>query len=559
MGELKQHNMKTLLLLSILGLALVSADLQTEEDRYTEEADVVAVDDSAEAMDDLDDNTRRSGSQSLSARFRFGDDLTADIKVRQSNSEKEKNNARWTSKLNKFNADICPGGQLNWHVHQYPVSETASNIQTMNAQIENFNIQNAPIAYFASDGANGTNSPTTVTGSAATSITSDGKIRLDWTLTGLDDNSSGGIHIHYGTTCDTEATVKGDAPAGANLGHYYVPDATPDSSEDPWGPVKWNSDGDGIAKAFYEISEADLGAAAVSAYDRVVIVHNSAGGKIGCGVLASYEPTTVTGAATASTTSAGKLKLEWSLTGLTPDTPSTGSGKNGIHIHYGTTCQSEATVKGDAPAGANKGHYYVPASPDAAVLAGEDPWGPVKWGSDGDGNAVGSVEISEADLGATPGSAYNRVVIVHNSAGKKVGCGVLSFQGSAPGCGGGVTGGHYDPTFACGGASQNNANGICAILRATDQAPAGTGQGLVKGAYACTKADQSQCEIGDQSGKMGKITSKLSMGGRRRRKRMQKFNDRWMEPIDNLNGKSLVLHFCSAAGCGDRLACANLV
>merc|ERR1712166_450378 len=200
MGELKQHNMKTLLLLSILGLALVSADLQTEEDRYTEEADVVAVDDSAEAMDDLDDNTRRSGSQSLSAKFRFGDDLTADIKVRQSNSEKEKNNARWTSKLNKFNDDICPGGQLNWPVHQYPVSETASsNIRRaspMTAQIENFNIQHAPIAYFASDGANGPNSPTTVTGSAATSITSDGKIRLDWTLTGLDDNSSGGIHIH---------------------------------------------------------------------------------------------------------------------------------------------------------------------------------------------------------------------------------------------------------------------------------------------------------------------------------------------------------------------------
>merc|ERR1712153_56118 len=58
--ELKQHNMKTLLLLSILGLALVSADLKTE-DQHTEEADVVAVDDSAEAMDDLDgEDSRRS-------------------------------------------------------------------------------------------------------------------------------------------------------------------------------------------------------------------------------------------------------------------------------------------------------------------------------------------------------------------------------------------------------------------------------------------------------------------------------------------------------------------
>merc|ERR1712166_1018755 len=573
MGELKQHNMKTLLLLSILGLALVSADLQTEEDRYTEEADVVAVDDSAEAMDDLDDNTRRSGWTSLSAKFQFGDDLTADIKVRQSNSEKEKNNARWYSKFNKFNDDICPGGQLNWHVHQYPVSETASNIRTASPMT-------APIAYFASDSPGSSTKPpgpylpTTVTGSAATSITSDGKIRLDWTLTGLDDSSLGGIHIHYGTTCDTEATVKGNAPAGANKGHYYVPDATPDSSEDPWGPVKWSSDGDGNAVGSVEISEADLGAAAVSAYDRVVIVHNSAGGKIGCGVLASYVPTTVTGSVTASTTSTGELKLEWDLEGLTPDTPSTGSGKNGIHIHYGTTCNSEITVKGDAPAGANKGHYYVPASPDAAVLAGEDPWGPVKWSSDGVGKSTGSVEISEAQLGATPGSAYNRVVIVHNSAGKKVGCGVLSFQGSAPGCGAGVTGGHYDPTFACGKASQNNANGICAILRATDQAPAGNG--LVKGAYACPPElddpdnqfgakDQSQCEIGDQSGKMGRIIG-VNTGGeaRRRRTKTQKFNDRWMEPIETkIKGKSLVLHCCSGVApnvsCKARLACANLL
>merc|ERR1712166_126621 len=298
MGELKQHNMKTLLLLSILGLALVSADLQTEEDRYTEEADVVAVDDSAEAMDDLDDNTRRSGSTSRWAKFRFGDDLTADIKVRQSNSEKEKNNARWTSKLNKFNDDICPGGELNWHVHQYPVSETASsNIRRaspMTAQIENFNIQHAPITYFASDsgalkgGLPAPYLPTTVTGSAATSITSDGKIRLDWTLTGLDDNSSGGIHIHYGTTCDTEATVKGNAPTGANLGHYYVPDATPDPSEDPWTTVMWKSYADGDAEDSAEFTEDQLGAAPDSAFNRVVIVHNRNGKKVACGVLAPF-------------------------------------------------------------------------------------------------------------------------------------------------------------------------------------------------------------------------------------------------------------------------------
>jgi len=282
-------------------------------------------------------------------------------------------------------------------------------------------------------------------------------------------------------------------------------------------------------------------------------VHNAAGKKVGCGLLASYLPTTVTGVATASTTKKGGLELEWSLTGLEK------GSKGGIHIHYGTSCQSEATIKGDAPAGANKGHYYVPdATPDAS----EDPWGPVKWESDVDGIAKGLYGISEAELGDAAVSAYNRVVVVHNAAGKKVGCGVLSFQRAASGCGADVTGGHYDPTLACGGSSQNQANGICALKACGLVQNNECGQVLRLQAktvevcsdpnYACTAGDQSQCEIGDQSGKMGKITGKNGLA------KARKFTDRWMEPIDNLNGKSLVLHCCSAAGCGDRLACANL-
>ena len=126
--------------------------------------------------------------------------------------------------------------------------------------------------------------------------------------------------------------------------------------------------------------------------------------------------------------------------------------------------------------------------------------------------------------------------------------------GNAAGCGGGVTGGHYDPTFACGGSSQNNNNGICAILRATDQDPVGNGK--VKGDYACTGTNQWACEIGDQSGKMGKLDATK----RRRKGRINGGGkDYWMEPIANLEGKSMVLHCCDAEGkCGARLACANL-
>merc|ERR1712195_388199 len=242
----------------------------------------------------------------------------------------------------------------------------------------------------------------------------------------------------------------------------------------------------------------------------------------------------------------------------------------------GTSCDSEATVRGDAPDGASVGHYYNPWSYDYG--ASKDPWVDVKWASDAAGKSTNSVTISADDLGASPDTAYNRVVIVHNAAGTKIGCGVLSSN--APGCSKGVTGGHYDPTFACGGASQNNANGVCSNMRATDEAlracNAGNGlcvragNGVVKAvdSYdACTQDNQAQCEIGDQSGKMGKLhalrTRKNSIGSWTSLiQKRQKFTDKWMEKISNLEGRSLVLHCCTgtvdAYECSERLACANL-
>jgi len=445
------------------------------------------------------------------------------------------------------------------------------------------------------------------------------------------DRRKNGIHIHYGTSCDSETTVKGDAPPWTN-GRYHSPTNQGNQRDGGWSPIKpdwlanvhyptiWVSGADGTSTGSVELTARQLGVPVDSAFSRVVIVHNTAGTKIGCGVLAPSNRNLVTGTVTASTTSDGELKLEWDLAGLpaddeAPPAASTdtsaptaacqctdqadwittagdncytmytsaadcekygenadangvlpasaccicGGGtcatKNGIHIHYGTSCDSEATVRGDAPDGASTGHYYNPWSYDYG--ASKDPWVDVKWASDAAGKSTNSVTISADDLGASPDTAYNRVVIVHNAAGTKIGCGVLSSN--APGCSKGVTGGHYDPTFACGGASQNNANGVCSNLRATDQAPAGNG--LVKGAYKCTPDNQSQCEIGDQSGKMGKIHAMrtLSDGQTRVNLAYQKFSDMWMENISNLKGRSLVLHCCTEAdGCSERIACANL-
>jgi len=562
-----------LLLLSILGVALVCAEVHAE-DQYTENADVVAVDDSAAG-------SRRiwaSWKHKYNANFNF-DGLKADIEVSQTHWDQYINTAKWSSKFTEFNDDICPGGQLNWHVHQYPVSQTAwdgANIRDVAAtgnapgcdasitgghydptfacggasQNNAVNrIEKAQIEYFASEstaekpaesGNVGPYSPTTVTGPVTASTTEDGELELTWDLSGLEPNASGGIHVHYGTTCESEVTVKGDAPTGANAGHYYFPPAAGDNV-DPWANVKWGSNDAGNAYGSVRISKYALGPGkayglpANSAYNRVVIVHNAAGGKVGCGLLeqhmqakigyftsdsgvlkgglpAPYLPTTVTGAVTASTTKDGKLALKWSLSGLEL------SSKGGIHIHYGNKCESEATVKGDAPTDANLGHYYDPAK------ASVDPW-TVEWASTEYGNAHGSVEISKDALGAAVNSAYNRVVIVHNAAGGKVGCGVLAREN------------------------------LCNTLRASDQAPAGKGNGrqrssTVQGPYMCSPDNQSQCEIGDQSGKMGKLDAS---------NRGTKIKwDRWMEPITNLAGRSMVLHCCSGAECGARLACANL-
>merc|ERR1712166_4121 len=340
----------------------------------------------------------------------------------------------------------------------------------------------------------------TVMGTVTASTTNKGGIKLDWDLAGLpastDTSGKNGIHVHYGTSCGSETTVKGDAPDGASKGHYYNPKP---GIVDPWANVKWESDIDGKSTGRVKVTEDELGLAGLPDslnwlhFSRVVIVHDpTTGAKIGCGVLAAP--------------------------------------KNGIHIHYGTSCDSETTVKGDAPTDANKGHYYDP------IEQSVDPWGPVKWESNRNGKSTGSAEFTEAQLGAPLESAFDRVVIVHNSFGTKVGCGVLSARrtrakgvfnmkicnegtqnpyarykvylkgdvadatdlnfhlhsaytanAAAGTVGKSGTSGHYDPDFKCGGASSNQGTQACEDENAAFTYP-GNGH-----------------ERGDLSGKMGPV------------------------------------------------------
>merc|ERR1740117_520728 len=390
----------------------------------------------------------------------------------------------------------CPSGFTHYQAEfdedepiAAPTDGVGTSPESQTAQIKSFNKQTAQMSVIG-QAAISASVYHHVSGTVTASTTSAGELKFEWDLAGLEasidgleapgvepsitgtpnptaDRGKNGIHIHYGDSC---ANIKGDAPfditdpndpvKNANAGHYYNPATSLLQSPidlmytvDPWADVKWNSDADGKSTGSVTIpgfssSEASLGADDFSAFGRVVIVHNSFGTKIACGVLAPSN--TVMGNVRASvdpsllgdSNSLGLLKFDWNLEGLnaydeacetcTDETKGCTDGTctdetkgctkcelGGIHIHYGNSCDSEVTVKGDAPTGASKGHYYNPA--DAT-----DPWTTVMWKSNAYGDAEDSAEFTEDQLGAAPDSAFNRVVIVHNRNGKKVACGVLA-------------------------------------------------------------------------------------------------------------------------------------
>jgi Cu/Zn superoxide dismutase len=129
----------------------------------------------------------------------------------------------------------------------------------------------------------------------------DGKTDLKWSLSGLENDVSGGIHIHTGTTCEDMNEVGG---------HYWNAATYP---TDAWNVVKYNSTAAGTSDGTYSgiVTGFDT-------YDmnlnHAVVVHASDGTRIGCGTLQ----------------------------------PAAG----GIHIHEGTTCETSG------------GHYFNPGTSD---------------------------------------------------------------------------------------------------------------------------------------------------------------------------------------------------
>lgn len=243
----------------------------------------------------------------------------------------------------------------------------------------------------------------TVTGKVMVRHLDDGSIKMSYRLSGLEANAEGGLHIHSGTTC-ADASLVG--------GHYW--DSEGGTVADPW-TTTYTSDEDGMARGQFMLSsgyglDANTGHA--------VVLHAASGARIGCGVLEApfirppplkammgaypeVEASTVEGWVKVKQNADGSIKMSYRLSGL--EAEATG----GLHIHTGTSCDDADTVGG---------HYWD--SEDGTVA---DPW-TTTYSSTEDGEARGCFKL---DSGYDHDGNTGHAVVLHDSTGARVGCGVL--------------------------------------------------------------------------------------------------------------------------------------
>lgn len=94
-------------------------------------------------------------------------------------------------------------------------------------------------------------------------------LTLKYQLSGMEKSATGGVHVHVGTSCDNAETVGG---------HYW----TPTSEADTWNQVKWMSDTQGNAQGEFSLT---TGYDYQGNLNHALVIHNSEGKRIGCGVL----------------------------------------------------------------------------------------------------------------------------------------------------------------------------------------------------------------------------------------------------------------------------------
>merc|ERR1712166_1566544 len=229
-------------------------------------------------------------------------------------------------------------------------------------------------------------------------------ISLQYDLAGLLSNYAAPIHIHTGTTCGDSQLV---------AGHYYA------SPADPWDTRTLATDGTGAILG--TIAGVHSGISAASSVGHAIVVHDGSN-RIACGVcvptctatMAAYPgyagsvnlAGTVKATATGMDHFSSTIDLDYQLTGAEP------SVQGGIHIHTGTTCADASLVSG---------HYFATAS---------DPWSTTTYQTDGYGAVTGTIAGVAAGLGFN--AIVDHTIVVHDSAGARIGCGVCRPDSVAP-------------------------------------------------------------------------------------------------------------------------------
>lgn len=238
------------------------------------------------------------------------------------------------------------------------------------------------------------------------------QLTLHGIVSGLERSVTGGWHVHSGYSCEDAAAV---------YGHYW---STLVTAADPWTTTTYTADAMGVAEVSVTMPRFSLVGATQPVMGRVIVFHDLAGGRVGCGTIAAHVGETVAlgaypdylGAApkgllsVSDATAAGgaAVRVRGVLTGLQP------SATGGWHVHDGYTC-AEATGVG--------GHLYD-ARPTTANPTPTDPWNVVTWQADLNGAAV----IDRTIAGFSMHDSMNvtgHTLVVHDAATTRVACGLV--------------------------------------------------------------------------------------------------------------------------------------
>jgi len=228
-----------------------------------------------------------------------------------------------------------------------------------------------------------------------------------------------GIHIHEGTSCEDA----GD--------HYWSSNFTAD---DPWATIRYTVPSSGANMTGGQNARVVTGTSLSDMVGRAVVVHDSAGSRIACGLLNRSAFTSGKQLTVSSFTKypvyegdlvvAGVVSIDligtgveasqvltFNLTGVDPTCGATDisgvANACGIHVHVGGACGSANTIGG---------HYY-----NQEAIA-SDPWKPITYTAPS-GEASGiTVKVV---TGVTSEDVAGRTMIVHDASGARIACGAI--------------------------------------------------------------------------------------------------------------------------------------